>query len=553
MLLKGSLDDRFFVMADRMPEGNCDPSDDTATSSVLEYYECVFAHSTMVMYSQRTGAPLAALALAASDEMMDCQSMITRRAPPPKATEAYFQGMLNIEGSFFEFSISNLSNEGAINFNILRVSGDAPNPGSSYYGINEVNELGPNKSYTVKADQQNKRRMCLRGKKRPSQDANSSSRLEPVSVKEAESGSPFQEGLYFYLSVVPEASCSALVELFSEGTVWKVADEFVRKVNQPKPWNPRRLSLSQPRTAPRISASESSSSGSSEFSVSSRQRRSKCPLELASMKSMSELERTYGIDSVADQKCPFNSVSMKSMALERVQGIDSVTVQNCPFELVTMKRMGELKPLHGIDSVTVQKPNWKSMPDVETLYDSPSRSGCTSASLKNLDDIDGIFASQSRMKRGSRGTQIRDISSTQATDLGYGEEIQVNSVRSRRKFDFDKASAPTVLCMSIWKEMSFFPVDISDSLGSRRGVRAPSHYYDHQRRLRLDSVGNLEEDDDWEYELETCLIDFASPIDTILVPCGHRCFNSANLDPTITKCPLCRTPISAVLPVGAMS
>jgi len=260
MLLKGSLDDRFFAMADRMPSsGNCDPADETATSTMLEYYECVFIYSTMVMHSRRTGAPLAAVTLAASDEM-NCQSMITKRpAPPPEASDAYFQGMLNTEGSSFDFTISNLSNEGSINFNILhspcRVS-DASNPRPSY-GINEVNELGPNESYTPKANQQNKRRMCLRGKTRPSRDIHSSSRLEPVSVQEAESGSS-QEGLYFCLRVVPEASCSVLAERFSEGTVWKVAEGFVREVNQPKPWNSSRLSLLQPIRPPRLSTSESS-------------------------------------------------------------------------------------------------------------------------------------------------------------------------------------------------------------------------------------------------------------------------------------------------------
>jgi len=497
------LDDRFFDMADKMP-GNCDSEGET---TMLEYYECVFPHSTMVLYSRRTGAPLAALTLATSDS--NCQSMITRRPAPPEGSEAYFQGMLNKEGAFFEFTISNLSSKGSINFNILhnpyRMS--ATNQGPAF-GINEVNELFPNQSYTVKANQQNNRRMCLRGKTKTIHGHDHSKMQHRVSVTEAESDTA-QQGLYFCLSVVPEASCPTLMELFSEGTAWKVVDGFAREVKVQKNRRSYRSSLPQSRIrpqGPRGSGSSSDwsmsshssrqrrTSDSSTFSISSRQRRSKCPLERASMKSI------------------------------------------------------------GVDNIVVPKPERKSLTDVDDLYDNPSRSSFSRASMSSI-DIDDILAStppKARLQRRHTTMQIPiDIGHTQAADLDYGEEIRVSSASSSRVFDFDKVSAPTVLCMSIWKEMSQNIVD-GESRGSPRRVNAHRAPGNPEQSIRNQASPSSFEDEELDYQLDTCLVDFTSPIDTILIPCGHKCFNSDNLDRSITHCPLCRAQISAILPLSMM-
>ena len=190
-------------------------------------------------------------------------------------------------------------------------------------------------------------------------------------------------------------------------------------------------------------------------------------------------------------------------------------------------------------------PGRKSMTDVEDLYDNPSRSSFSRASMNSIDlgDILGSQPPQHRMQRRNTTMQIPiDIGHTQAAELDFGEEVQVSSESSNRVFDFDKASAPTVLCMSIWKEMTLNIMD-GESRGSPRRVTADKAPMNHPSQP-------LNEDAEIDFQLDTCLVDFTSPIDTIVVPCGHRCFNAANLNRTITHCPLCRTPISAIIPVG---
>lgn len=150
-----------------------------------------------------------------------------------------------------------------INFNILHaprtVSAEEPGP---CFGINETTELDRNESYTIVADQRNGRQMILKGITTvdPSDATNgtlpfdSSNDLRsriPVTVDDSEVEG--ERGLYFYLSVVPDISCSALVKKFAEGTVWKVTTGFARSVRteesvsspghstseiQPEPINP---------------------------------------------------------------------------------------------------------------------------------------------------------------------------------------------------------------------------------------------------------------------------------------------------------------------------
>ena len=47
------------------------------------------------------------------------------------------------------------------------------------------------------------------------------------------------------------------------------------------------------------------------------------------------------------------------------------------------------------------------------------------------------------------------------------------------------------------------------------------------------------------YKEEMCVIDLESEADTIVCTCGHQCINHANISNDITRCPLCRSPITA--------
>lgn len=185
----------------------------------------------MVLFSRKTRTPLAALTLKAQD--VGCLSMMTSRPSPQNAVEPYFQGMLNMSDQNFTFTISNLSERGMINFNILHTPHwvSTVDPGPSY-GVNQVNELRANESITVEADQRNNRKMILSGVTKAIPNANNKEvKHVEISVRESESQVK-PVGLYFYLSVMPDNACKALVDHFAEGTAWKVVPCFVRRVQK---------------------------------------------------------------------------------------------------------------------------------------------------------------------------------------------------------------------------------------------------------------------------------------------------------------------------------
>jgi len=148
--------------------------------------------------------------------------------------------MLSKPDQNFDFVITNLSDDGMINFNILhtphRVSEVDPGPS---YGVNEVNELHANQSYQVKADQRTHRAMVLRGKtEKRIGPVTKQNKTVPLTVNESEyTKDKSKEGLYFYLSVVPDIASAALVEKFKEGTKWKAVPGFVRKTQPTLPRN----------------------------------------------------------------------------------------------------------------------------------------------------------------------------------------------------------------------------------------------------------------------------------------------------------------------------
>lgn len=162
--------------------------------------------------------------------------MLTGRPTPKNSTQPYFQGMLSMPNERFGFVITNLSDVGMVDFNILhsphRVSEVDPGPS---YGVNEVNELHANQSYDIEADQRTNRAMVLKGKTEKKFDPVTNQRkYVPLTVDGSGSTKDkANEGLHFYLSVVPDAASPTLVKKFKEGTTWKAVPGFVRKSLSP--------------------------------------------------------------------------------------------------------------------------------------------------------------------------------------------------------------------------------------------------------------------------------------------------------------------------------
>ena len=212
-----NLDQRFFKQV-----AKSEPKD----GFVYQGYIAEYARSTMVLFSKKTGTPLAALVLGTPDRGV--LSVLTERPSPGEAPEPYFQGMLNMPDQGLDISVVNLNDKGMINFNILhtphRVSEVDPGPS---YGINKVNELHSNQGYTILADQRNGREMILSGKTKTSATGDE----EKVTVGDSEKDEQ-NNGLYFYLSVVPANNCPELVQKFAEGTAWKCVNFLVRKARE---------------------------------------------------------------------------------------------------------------------------------------------------------------------------------------------------------------------------------------------------------------------------------------------------------------------------------
>jgi hypothetical protein len=220
---KMRLDNRFFELITVKQHGGVD----------YEAYKSVYLRSTMVLFSRQTKTPLAALTFKAED--VGCLSMLTGRPSPRNDPRPYFQGILNMPDQVIDFTITNLSNEGMINFNILHKPHHVTqvDPGPSFW-VNQLNELTPNQSYTIKADQRNGCKMILAGKTQLKQMSKGSESTEvALTIRESEAEGQ-KSGLYFYLSVVPDKACQNLVLKFREGTVWRSAPGFVRHVMHPQ-------------------------------------------------------------------------------------------------------------------------------------------------------------------------------------------------------------------------------------------------------------------------------------------------------------------------------
>jgi len=205
------LDPRFFQLVSTIPMPN------TRGSVVLESYRAVYERSTMVLFSRKTQTPLAALTL--RPDSVRCLCKVTAGSSSRRTSATHFQGMLSSPNQTFSFTISNLSDEAMINFNVLRASEDS---GPSCYGVNEVNELRPNQSYTIDVDQRTQRRLVLGAgnRKRSGRVYTKTKVREDVKITT-------DEELYFNLSVAADIACPSLVSKYEEGTIWKVVQGFI--------------------------------------------------------------------------------------------------------------------------------------------------------------------------------------------------------------------------------------------------------------------------------------------------------------------------------------
>lgn len=175
-------------------------------------------HNAIVLFSKIDSTPLACLHFVPENKY-NSQTVIAQR---PDSTDDFqkFQGMINKDGQVFQLVISNLNDDGLINFNIIKdpqYNVNEKDPGAQW-GLNQVNELHAFQSYAIQCDQSNNRKMILNSVKNGTltikQDENNASKGEKAL------------GTQFYLSVVPQQDKSELVKRFGS-TTWKSVQYFV--------------------------------------------------------------------------------------------------------------------------------------------------------------------------------------------------------------------------------------------------------------------------------------------------------------------------------------
>jgi hypothetical protein len=571
---------------------------DVAPKDNFEYeaYVAKYARSTMVLYSRKTHTPLAALVLKADDP--GALSVLTSRPTPPGQNEPYFQGMINMPNQVFEFSIVNLSSDGWINFNILhtphRVNEVDPGPA---YGVNAVNELRPEQSYTIEADQRTNRRMLLKGRTKTQQDGT----VVATTVQEVESKGDPKQGLYFYLSVVPDQASKTLCDQFAEGTIWKCATHLIRKVPRPvyiakgfgggggyrgaigleaiglgsrgaidsfeyggdiretasfggaDPSDDFESGLlngayrggrvhESGRAQPEIIRNEMLEGGSGTYPrpqnqmyMSSNQRAE--VVEDDSAPRYRSLE--FGLGRRGP--IPRDSGSRGSRGLRG--GPQEELLETCAAPVsrgggkkksAGNKSGGLMSRWFGRDGSSGEAPSSSSAQAsimrlsqqsdrVETSAPPPSAAAVEEEESEDAMDT-GIF-------------EATDVGQTQAGELGYGQERQVRVGQTNKEYAYEFPSEPTVLCMSIYPGLKFFPLpDLETEV-----INELTQYIADEGKQLISQLTAI-------FTSDTCCLDLESPADTIVCQCGHKCLNHKNVTKSgLARCPLCRSLITALV------
>jgi hypothetical protein len=418
--LMSYLDSSFFQRVQDSTQDSIQEQPSVSSNVSYEGYKATYSRSTMVLFSNKTRTPLAALVFRAKDPGV--MSLLTGRPVPPGSQSpdaSYFQGMLNMNGQEFEITIANLSPNGMINFNILhtphRVSEVDPGPA---YGVNQLNELHENQVYTIPADQRTGRAMILEGLTKKTESGHS----VPMSVCESESK---HQGTYFHLSVVPQVDCHFLVDKFKEGTTWKCVSHFVRQVVLP----------------------------------------------MTKKKSCGPRGIRDGCDGCVGEtsRGPINPAASYFFGSR-----DGGTVNHpqeetdvCPMDFEHEKCVGFVEP---------------------------------------------------------------NVGQSQCGTIRYGREVTVRTEITGKDYAYDYPSSPATLCLSIYPEMKFLPLEnIEQSI-----IEEMKEWKTNQGKNLICALTMV-------YKSDVCVIDLESPADTVIIQCGHQCLNSKNVK-AIQKCPLCRSP-----------
>lgn len=181
---------------------------------------------------------------------------------------------------------------------------------------------------------------------------------------------------------------------------------------------------------------------------------------------------------------------------------------------------------------------------------SPSASAFTGSSLATSSRA----ASPGRSSSASFGLTAtnsdldRQVASARPADITAGSRVPKPGVSSLmiEKFDFARKGAPAVLCFGVQEQLRICSEVKGNVVADlRKQVAAKFKTLQTGRRdVMMENITSVFETS----ECVVCLQAGTQP-DCVLYQCGHRCVHLRCIQRTMTRCPLCRTAIVAVLPL----
>ena len=153
------------------------------------------------------------------------------------------------------------------------------------------------------------------------------------------------------------------------------------------------------------------------------------------------------------------------------------------------------------------------------------------------------------MKRGEQKMLVThqpvDIGQTQATELDYGEKVQVRSGITGFEYAYDFPSEPTSISLSLWPGMQLLSLDGLETIIQEE---LQEWEQDHVKKLVAYLPG--------KFKSEACIIDLEEEPTMVICSCGHQCFckeDAALYSKSKTTCPICRGPIHAIVDVAELA
>jgi hypothetical protein len=483
-------------------------------------------------------------------------SLITKR-PNNSELKCDFQGMINKDNQEFELVITNLTDLGYINFNILKknIVIDTIDPG----GLNEINELKPYESYAIKWDQENNGTLLLNSIKKDVK--NKEGENVKLTVNEDEtSDEPI--GTYYHLSVVPQIDKEQLINLFQGGTVWACIDAFCikQKILQPMGWSGPELFQS-------VGPKDWNSSGPGE------------PID-SSQKQKDSFAPTGWCGTIAPTNTSHKSkepMALKNTNLNNIIkpiGINESTIINATHDIKSKEPENQIDDwvkIEKIDykhTVTTDTPSlfthttheklsikdhkyvtslWLKLDDTTQNQSSfDTNSSPPDPTLRNTTEKLFSKFTVDKLKNNTKIYHDNIIKGSYDTSVSIGKKMNVFSTHTGLEYNYNTPAEPCTLCLSISEKIEFFDTLPTDELC----VIADNLLDDAINCANNELLDKLTK----VWKSAECIICMNKStdenlVDCVFYQCGHQCCHYECSD-FLQKCPMCRSHISAKININ---